>query len=338
MHIPRFWAEGRARHRDGNRQRTVRRFGWSDVSQADAQEMADRRTVEALERLLAGESVGRREPKVPYNGADGLPIREEILAEYGTTVLTRNAYGAVRLNTPNVLFVDMDRGPHGSFLRPGGLHATGSSVGCVTLLSATVALAWLVYQWTDSPVAALALAAVLFFAGARVLWSDLRRAQARLEAEWMVATRDRVAMFADTRPGWHLRLYETPAGYRVMVVHRTFDPSDPEVADCFRQLDADSQYVKMCSMQQCFRARVSPKPWRIGIADRYRPRPGVWPVKPEWLPIRAAWVAEYDRATRDFASCRFVEAFGTGPTDPAAASVQRLHDELCRATSDLPIA
>ena len=30
---------------------------------------------EALQRLLTGEKLARREPKQPYNGADGLPIR-----------------------------------------------------------------------------------------------------------------------------------------------------------------------------------------------------------------------------------------------------------------------
>ena len=55
-------------------------------------------------------------------------------------------------------------------------------------------------------------------------------------------------------------------------------------------------YRLMCQKQACFRARVSPKPWRIGIDQRLKPRPGVWPIDPARLPERRAWVAAYDRA------------------------------------------
>ena len=87
---------------------TVRRFGWSDASQADAQANADARAAAVLERVLAGESLARRERKVPFNGADGLPIREEIVARNGDVVITCNSYGARCLNSPNALFADVD--------------------------------------------------------------------------------------------------------------------------------------------------------------------------------------------------------------------------------------
>lgn len=50
----------------------------------------------------------RRERKTPYNGADGVPIREEVVAKNGEAVLTRNSYGALCLNTSEVLFIDVD--------------------------------------------------------------------------------------------------------------------------------------------------------------------------------------------------------------------------------------
>ena len=43
MIVPQFWAEGRLQHRAKGRQVTVRRFGWSDVSQDEAQANADAR-------------------------------------------------------------------------------------------------------------------------------------------------------------------------------------------------------------------------------------------------------------------------------------------------------
>ena len=37
-------------------------------------------------------------------------------------------------------------------------------------------------------------------------------------------------------------------------------------------IGADPIYVQMCLRQHCFRARVSSKPWRIGIGQHLRPR------------------------------------------------------------------
>ena len=108
MIVPQYWAESRVQVRREGRQVTVRRFGWSDISPQDAQAQADTRAQEALERILSGENLRRREPKLAYNGAEGVPIREEIVSRQGETVITRNVYGALCLNTPNVLFADID--------------------------------------------------------------------------------------------------------------------------------------------------------------------------------------------------------------------------------------
>src|SRR5687768_18009586 len=108
MQVPSFWAEARVQHRERGRQVTVRRFGWSDDSVAEAQLHAELRAADALKRILAGEDLPRRDHKVTYGGAEGLPIREEVVARSGSAVLTRNGYGALCLNTPDALFVDVD--------------------------------------------------------------------------------------------------------------------------------------------------------------------------------------------------------------------------------------
>lgn len=100
MIVPSFWAEARRHIRRGNRQITVRRWGWSDTSEADAQAMAEARAEEALALAQTDNTLERRERKVAYNGAQGVPIREEVLERHGDTVITRNAYGAKCLNTP----------------------------------------------------------------------------------------------------------------------------------------------------------------------------------------------------------------------------------------------
>jgi hypothetical protein len=63
MIIPYYWAEGRVQQQHLGKQVTVRRFGWSNHSDADAQIMADQRAQQALERIISGEQLERREPK-----------------------------------------------------------------------------------------------------------------------------------------------------------------------------------------------------------------------------------------------------------------------------------
>jgi hypothetical protein len=325
MIVPQFWAEGRAHDRRDGRSFTVRRFGWSDASQAEAQANADNRAAEAIERILAGEPLDRRERKVPYNGADGLPIREEIVGRHGDTIITRNSYGARCLNTPNVLFADIDFDS-----RP------TSVLGCVMYAIVVGATVWMGWR-TGYPVLGAVLAVPTFLVVRYVVIRSLRAKEQQAGGPEGIA-RARVARFVEAHPEWALRLYRTPAGLRVLVTHQPFDPDDPIVRAFFADVGADPVYVRMCRNQQCFRARVSPKPWRIGIDHHIRPRPGVWPVRPDRLPERQAWIDAYEAAAAGFAACEFVEAVGSGVVHPTVGPVVRLHDDLSRATSGRPIA
>jgi hypothetical protein len=94
----------------------------------------------------------------------------------------------------------------------------------------------------------------------------------------------------------------------------------------------------MCLRQDCFRARLTAKPWRIGIQDHLKPRPGVWPVRPEKMAERNAWLANYDAKAASFAACRFELEIGSDQSDEKAARIQALHDDACRALTGLPLA
>ena len=102
-------------------------------------------------------------------------------------------------------------------------------------------------------------------------------------------------------------------------------------------IGSDKLYMRMCRNQNCFRARVSPKPWRIGV-DHIKPRPGVWPIRKERLPDRHRWVENYTRKSAGFAACRFVKTLGTGRNDRKCEQVRTVHDRLCKADSASPIA
>lgn len=110
-----------------------------------------------------------------------------------------------------------------------------------------------------------------------------------------------------------------------MVLHRTFDPLDAAVSKCFQALGADPTYVRMCRNQRCFRARVSPKPWRIGIeshteaASRRVARP---PRPPPAAPEMGRRISE---GRGRFRVVPLYGNFGTAPIHAAAAAVQSLH-------------
>ncbi|HEY1121551.1 MAG TPA: hypothetical protein VGE67_08110 [Haloferula sp.] len=325
MIVPQFWAEARLQEKTRERQVTVRRYGWSDASQQDAQAMADARAAESLRRILSGERIERREPKVPYNGADGVPIREEILSRQGDTIITRNSYGASCLNTPDVLFADVDLPTHGS-------SRITTIIGWLSLLTG------IIYGCIQGSFrSGLLVTGGVYFA-AVLVGAIVQRLFPRSDADVRTRRMRRIHQFSEGNPDWHLRVYETPAGYRVLAMHDTFDPAGEEASRCFQALGTDKIYVRMCANQRCFRARVSPKPWRIGISAHMRPRPGIWPVAPERLPLREAWVRGYEQRATGYASCRFVTKLGSDRVHPAAEQVAVLHDELSRSTSTLPIA
>jgi hypothetical protein len=150
--------------------------------------------------------------------------------------------------------------------------------------------------------------------------------------------RKQISQFLSANPSWNFRLYRTPAGMRVLATHRTFTPDDPEIAKCFATLGADPVYVAMCMNQKCFRARLSAKPWRIGIQQHLRPRPGVWPVAVGKLPMRNKWIADYDEKAKFYSACKFVESVGSGIVHQDIESAIDIHDEMSGANGDLPIA
>ena len=266
--------------------------------------------VKRSQRVLSGVRLPRREPKVPYNGAAGVPIREEILRRDGETVITRNAYGAHCLNTPNVLFVDID------------FDGVANARLFLVILALFLSLRWL----PESSFHSFKAGAVLSVAAIATSWYHQSRGHAALRKRCKEggeqAAKNRIERFLVKNPSWSLRLYRTPNGLRVLATHQTFEPSDPAVAECFARSGADPIYRRMCSNQQCFRTRLTAKPWRIGIVHHLRPQPGVWPVAPDecrcakrGLPSTkpARWnlrpVASSKRwgaasATRTFATCR----------------------------------
>lgn len=319
MIVPDYWAEARQQHRAAGKQITIRRWGWSSSSEDDARAMAEARAAEALQRLLGGEKLTRREPKAAYNGAFGVPIREEVLSRHGEEVVTRNSYGAHCLNTPRALFADVD---FASTPRAGLRFAV---FGLLALLAVVIGGFHLQSWGVAGGMLLLALLLTGPLAGGMDRLNLLRKGGHERIA------RQRLMDFLAGHPAWNVRLYRTPGGFRLLATHQAFEASAPEVQQFFAAVGADPVYVRMCSNQQCFRARLTAKPWRIGIGDHMRPRPGIWPVHPDRLGIRQQWVAAYERAAASHSACHFVESLGSGKVDPEISTVVVLHDREARA-------
>jgi hypothetical protein len=315
MIVPKYWSESKASASVNGRTVTLKRFGWSDVSEQEAQQHAIQRLEEAISTLNATGEVRKVDHKVAYNGGEGIPIREEVISKQGDIVISRNAYGALCLNTPNVMFADVDIQEH---------YPTSFAFGTFLILMIIGAGAsWYFSSWLMMAVVLL-LSLGIGKTKAMMANKDALNAQEKEEALAV----ERFQQFSKANPESHLRIYKTAKGYRVLFMDRTYDPSSDEALQLLESLHSDKVYIQMCRNQLCFRARLTPKPWRMGM-QRLRPSPGIWPINPEFLEERSAWVEQYEKTSQGYATCYFVTHIGSRSSDPKAEAVRKLHDELC---------
>jgi hypothetical protein len=123
------------------------------------------------------------------------------------------------------------------------------------------------------------------------------------------------------------RIYRTAAGFRVLATDPLFEPRGARAEQIMRALGADDSFVHLCKVQDSFRARLTPKPWRCGV----RNPPGRFPRDLDEQAAYARWRLDYDRLAQAHATCRFVEAAGRGRTHEDARSIVSLHDRSTRA-------
>jgi hypothetical protein len=159
-------------------------------------------------------------------------------------------------------------------------------------------------------------------------------------AFWKKAADPADAAIAKVRD-WHkrnarasLRLYRTPKGLRLLRTDEEVPAGSPDAERLLQELGNDKLYAALCKRQQCFRARLGPKPWRAGLPLP----PGPFPRAGELQARFDEWLAMYELASAGHAACRFVATIGE---DVVAGTLRRLvslHDELSGALSDRPIA
>ena len=115
------------------------------------------------------------------------------------------------------------------------------------------------------------------------------------------------------------RLYKTAAGFRLAVEGRRLEPDGPRAQELMRVFNVDGLYANLCVSQKCYRARLTPKPCRIGMRR---------------FSGEASWISDYESHCGGYAVCRLICAKGIRMDGPAIS----LHDEKTLCESDLPLA
>ncbi len=145
---------------------------------------------------------------------------------------------------------------------------------------------------------------------------------------------EKIRKWQSEHPDFTFRVYRTAAGLRAFVVNRLFPTVDRSVLEIMESLHSDTLYRDLCISQKCFRARLTPKPWRVGMSsplDRF-------PFETEVEEKRfQAWFDEYTAKCKNYAVCRFVDQIGLASPHPTAAQLIDFHDKIC-CKQDRPLA
>ncbi|HET9342147.1 MAG TPA: hypothetical protein VFO25_04405 [Candidatus Eremiobacteraceae bacterium] len=220
------------------------------------------------------------------------PIPEPIIQQLGgasTAIVTRNVYGALVLNTNDLMFIDVDSD-----------DAPPKPV--TTIASGLMSL----FGKKQQPV--------------------VQQASTPIE--------DSIAQIAETK-GLSLRLYKTAGGYRSIVTNLAQSATDETSIALLREFGSDPIYVHLCKQQESFRARLTPKPWRMKMWEP----PVTYPFQtPQEQQRFDRWNAGYTTASARFASCRFIKAIGNGEPVPGFQELIEFHDTQTKAEIDLPLA
>jgi hypothetical protein len=286
MNFPQYWALGKCRGYSSWRS--------SDRSLAEAQSEAD---VAAQKLAALFESGAVASLRHTYYGTDR-PQREQVLrripADSGgaESVITRNSYGCLVLNTAQIMFVDVD------LPQAEPVAGAGSWLGR--------------FFGRAKPTAPPAL-------GPDAMKTELLA---------------RAAKALQRQPDWGWRVYRTRAGYRLLATHELFEPAGL-AEQVFEELGADPLYRQLCRIQKCYRARLTPKPWRCGMGQPESTWP--WPnAKMEEAFNR--WNTRYLAACEGRATCELIATLGNPEVHAAIQPIVALHDETTRALSKLPLA
>ena len=131
------------------------------------------------------------------------------------------------------------------------------------------------------------------------------------------------------------RVYRTHSGYRLMLTNEQI-LSDSDLAQrLLRDFNADPLYIRMCHNQQCFRARLTPKPWRCNVS---MPRITYPFSSPDVESAYRRWEQEYNQGVRGYSTCHIVDTIGPETILDEFSELVELHDRLSMPNALAPLA
>lgn len=162
------------------------------------------------------------------------------------------------------------------------------------------------------------------------LWDAFLLAVSRVRREWRIAasrelTLESVREWSKQNPGRSFRIYRTRAGLRLLFVDKLYEPKSAETSRLLTELGSDPLYHTLTSRQECFRARLTPKPWRCASKSP--------PNRYPWKDAQAErlyrdWERRYTQASQAYAVCELVEACGAAAPCGEIGAVLELHDRM----------
>ena len=122
---------------------------------------------------------------------------------------------------------------------------------------------------------------------------------------------------------------------RLLFVDRLYDPNSDETSRILSELGSDPLYCTLTSKQECFRARLTPKPWRCG-SDK---PPNAYPWKDAFAQRRYRdWERRYTDRIGTYKVCDLLEVCGNGAANGQVAKIVELHDRLACHTENKRLA
>jgi hypothetical protein len=242
MRIFKYWVEhSKELNIDGIKQPS-KVFGGSNVSEFEAIKDAENK-LSNVQRIINGELEKDKEYE-----AD---ILEEIIEKIDdVSVVTRNRYGALVLNTKELMFIDVDH-----------------------------------YSKT--------------------VFDFIFRRKYSLK-ELMLRNIEKTAnkkIYAD----FGFRVYETANGFRILITNKAFAPRSQESKRIMSDFNSDYLYRWLCVKQNCYRARLTPKPYRV----KQKKIKVIYPNRNELQQQELLnWVNEYEQKNKSFSTCRLVKEYG----------------------------
>jgi len=300
MNIPKYWERKDVTFDIDGEEALCTVWGYSDGDPEVARRMIEEKIPKVEEAIRLAWSARTQSVREDYYHVDA--IREQRMEEFlqdgeEIAVITRNCYGAKIINCPEVMFVDIDTEEEGFW------GDWGHNSGCLGL-----------------------------FLGSSPKEPAPRPepSQAKLDAL------ARVKGYVDSNPGTGFRIYETTLGLRLIATNQLYEPASDEAMAIMKNLHSDELYMRLCRVQKCFRARLTPKPWRIGVNRAPWARAWGGPGSPH--AGYDNWLENYAVVSKGYQACSFMEKIGLEAPDPAIKEVVRVHDEACGADGDRPLA